>query len=540
MGQDLARTDRSRRCSGLSRVLLALAMGLPAVTPTAEAQEGFGVVLRIQAEREIAAGRCADALPLLRQARDLAPEDARAAFLEGQCALALGRYREAVEPLEQAKDLDPTLAEADRFSLIALYHLGEFTRAEEALRSAEAALPARADLLFYRGLLLLQRGRNEEAASFLEQARELDAEAVDPAASYYAALAWERAEDPARAEAGFRLVEETAAGTPWADQARRALESLPEGEASGEPRFWGSASVGFEYDDNVVLRGTEVGLPLGIGDESDAGAVWSLDGGVQLLRTDDWAAGLLGSYTGSAYGDLTEFNENYPSILGWIDRRLTESTFLRVQPDFGFVWFGGDPYLLTYGTTVLLYRDLGPWGTTSVLGRYARLDFRYRVPDFPPGPDPGLEAAQRNRDGDEFTAGLDYSRPLGEYTSLTAGYRYRHFDTEGIEYDHQAHEILLGARRELPYRFALDIGGSYAYQPYENPSTFPDPPGSLEYLSSRREEHTWRLDAVLERPVHRRVTASIRYSYLKNDSNVRVFDYDRNRVGFYLTVAVSE
>ena len=94
-------------------------------------------------------------------------------------------------------------------------------------------------------------------------------------------------------------------------------------------------------------------------------------------------------------------------------------------------------------------------------------------------------------------------------------------------------------RRELPWRFVLDLGVAYEYRPYRNPSTFPDPPGSQppEYSSSPRKEHTWRVDAVLERPVHKFVTASLRYSYLNNDSNVAVFNYDRNLVGLYLTAA---
>ena len=39
----------------------------------------------------------------------------------------------------------------------------------------------------------------------------------------------------------------------------------------------------------------------------------------------------------------------------------------------------------------------------------------------------------------------------------------------------------------------------------------------------------------LERPITERLTASLRYDYLRNFSNVDVFDYDRHLVGGYLT-----
>jgi hypothetical protein len=44
------------------------------------------------------------------------------------------------------------------------------------------------------------------------------------------------------------------------------------------------------------------------------------------------------------------------------------------------------------------------------------------------------------------------------------------------------------------------------------------------------------VDAVLERPITEHVKVSARYRHENNDSNVGVFDYDRNIVGGFVTL----
>ncbi len=51
-----------------------------------------------------------------------------------------------------------------------------------------------------------------------------------------------------------------------------------------------------------------------------------------------------------------------------------------------------------------------------------------------------------------------------------------------------------------------------------------------------RRDDVWRFEVELERPLSQRLTASLRYRYTHNRSNVTVFDYDRQILGAYLTV----
>jgi len=155
---------------------------------------------------------------------------------------------------------------------------------------------------------------------------------------------------------------------------------------------------------------------------------------------------------------------------------------------------------------------------------------------------PGIrEDRERNRDGWGFSAGFDHTWPVaGEKLVLRGGYRYHHYTSRGSEYSFQAHEAQLGFRALLPFEFAFEAFGSYAWQPYRNSSTYPNP-GDVFYgrqypLSGKdRSDNVARVDLVLERPVTDFLVLSLRYAYFDNASNVDVFDYDRQILGMYAT-----
>ena len=64
-----------------------------------------GAVLRLRAEQLAAEDRCEEALERARRARELLPDDARVALVEGRCALRMNRYSEVIAPLEDARRL---------------------------------------------------------------------------------------------------------------------------------------------------------------------------------------------------------------------------------------------------------------------------------------------------------------------------------------------------------------------------------------------------------------------------------------------------
>jgi tetratricopeptide (TPR) repeat protein len=502
-------------------------------------------VLRLRAEQLAGEDRCEEALERARRARELAPDDARAALVEGRCALRLKRYPEAVAPLEDARRLAPGSAGIAIDLAQVHYHRGDFAAAETELARAEQEMPDDARVSLYRGLLLLQQAEDADAAASLERAGRLSQD-IDPLASYYAGLAWERARERERAEQALRRVEEQAPGSAWAQQASLALERL------GEPyrrHWWADFVAGAAYDDNAVLRGSHVVLPPEISNQREGVAFWSVEGGYELLRNPDWSVGAIAGYEGNAYFDLNQFNLQYPSIAAWVDRRVDDASFVRLQPFFGYAWRDADPYLGAVGGNLAYYR----------FGEVVYDDYLFAVPDDPlvlfaaskaSNPDDkalylaGNERLKRlrDRDGVQYRVGYEHSISLRRGTEVRAGADYYHYESQGDEYIHEHVGVWLGVRQDLFWKLDLDLLAGYAYEPYRKPSTFEDPlakalnPAEVN-TGPRRRDNAWRVSALLERPIRSWLKASLVWRFHDNNSSADVFDYDRHVVGGFLTAA---
>ena len=94
----------------------------------------------------------------------------------------------------------------------------------------------------------------------------------------------------------------------------------------------------------------------------------------------------------------------------------------------------------------------------------------------------------------------------------------------------------VGVRQQLPWELALEVSGSYAYDDYENASSFLLPGESV----NDRHDHLVGVLAELERPITERITATARYIFYDNRSNTDVFDYHRHIVGAFITVAFGD
>jgi tetratricopeptide (TPR) repeat protein len=494
--------------------MLLLSAALPAVARAAEESS----VLLLRAEQLAAEDRCDEALPVVREARGLGPDSARAALLEGQCAMRMRLYADAIRPLESARSMDPELAEATLQLGIAHYQLENDAAAERELEAAAAELPDRAEVHLYRGLLLLKRGEARQAAAALEQARSLDP-GFDPATSYFAGRAWQVAKERERAESDLQRVIDEHPGTSWADEAERALASAR--SRYQRRSFWGRLTAGMEYDSNVVLKGAGVVLPSNISDQEDGRGVWITEGGVELFRNDVWAGGVLGRYYGNAHVELGDYNAHYPGAALWVDRLLDEDTYLRFQPDFGYGWVDGDDFLLTAGATAALHRDWQEAGEGRFVFRFERRDYRFSIQGNP----------TLDRDGYAYAGSYDHAWSPADGTQLRASVGAHHYDSERGEYDAVGPGVRLGARQELPADFAFEADFAYAHDFYLNRSGFTGPPPS-----KRRDDDIFLVSAAVEHELTQNLRLSLRYQFHDNTSNVPFFDYERHIVGGYVTL----
>ena len=500
----------------LRRAFSAALFAVAALAGAARAADE-SLVLRMSAERLAAQGRCEEAIETARRARALAPQDAASAAVEGRCLLDLKRYQEAAPVLADARRLDPGNAEVAVEVLMVQYHLGNRTEAERALVDAERLAPNDARVALYKGLLLADSAKEREAAEVLERAASLDPSA-DPYASYYAGMAWARANE--REKARESLERARAAGGPWGAEAERALAELDAGGVAS--RFWVRAEAGIEYDSNVVLKGNDVGLPDDISGKEDWRGAWNVLAGAEAFRTRNWAGGAIAGYQGTAQFDLHEFDLQYPTGSIYLDGRVDDKSFVRLQPYGGYAWQESDPYLAHGGAELSYYRDFDKAGSGRLWARVGYQNYLYSTQ---------LDEDEVSRDGWEYLGGYEHTLPFETGTTLRAGLIGGAYRAQGDDFDYYTGGVYGGVRQELPWRFALDLSGGFDYQAYERNSSFsPDDP------RGNRHDSIWTAQVELERPLTDWLILSGRYRYHNDDSNVDVYDYDRHIAGAYLTI----
>ena len=546
----------------IGAAVLAIGLVTASAAPADEIEQAIAAAIQ-----DAGQGRCDDAFKRLAKQPGL---ENRAHLLAGQCKVRQGLYSEALGDLDGIAgdtSLSPTqTGDADLYRGVALYHLDRFSEAGAALDRADGKTTERGQLELYRGLIALRDGENDRAAPMLESAGRMAPTTTEPVASYYAGVAWLGNAERTKARAALNRVIDIDGNGPWGQEAAKLLEStelFP---------YYVRASVGFEYDDNVQLRGgvTQI-LPFGVRQdgEKDWRGVWRIDAGVQLFAVDDWSGGITGGYAGTAQDDLGEFDTHFPTVGAYVARRFDVNTTGQARYQYGFAWVDDDTFLRTHTFEMGVSHIWAEAGTTIVVADVLANDLRFQLEDvrdaqtggvvggpctttgpgqFVTGCGPqGLdEGHERDRDGYGIGAAIEHRYPLSipdavdgvfEGIELGGGYRFRYYNSQGEEWEHLAHILSAGIEFDFPFDIRLSTRASYEYRDFFNRSTFPDHEevNTIYALASAdREEHEVTFSAEIEKDLTEFLSVSARWSYLDNESNRRVYDYTRSVVGGYL------
>ena len=542
----------------------ALILGTSLLASPGDATAGAVEDAIAAARKDVEQGRCEQAYSRLASINGL---ESRARLLAGQCRIRAGLYPEALSELDRARGSaalsSEQVGDLELYRAVALYHLERYAEATAALDGATGLTVEHAQLALYRGLLALRAGDNERAAPALESAARLSPQLTEPVASYYAGLAWQGVSERNKARAAFERVIALDPDGPWGQEAKKLLDStqlFP---------YYARGSVGFEFDDNALLRGdvtqtNNSGEILDRAGEEDGRGVWQVEGGIQLFSAGDLSGGLNAGYSGDAHFDLKEINTHYPTIGAYLAHRFGANTLGQARYRFGYAWVNEDPYLLTHTGELSLGHTWDKVGTTLVSLDATSNDLRFRpdevadgtgnpgdscggaVTDPACGP-PGVnERRERKRDGYEIGAGLEHSALLPvpsaiegffEQVQIAGGYRFSYYDSRGEEWQHFGHRFSAALDVELPIDFSVSSRVSYTHRDFANPSTFADAEtDNVQYAlsSSDRSEDEFVVLAEIEKDLTKNLSTSARYSFLNNSSNRNVYRYDRHIVGGYL------
>ena len=284
------------------------------------------------------------------------------------------------------------------------------------------------------------------------------------------------------------------------------------------------------------------GTPSQISNEQDWLGLWSAEVGAELIRTANWAGGAMAGYRGNAHFDLKSFNVYNPATSVWVDRRVGEQAFFRLQPYFSYMWISAqafsDPYVGDVGGVLSYNQTFDEAGSGRLYTQFAYQDWMDDTHDPVTGGHIfdafGNDLTdERDRDGTDFRAGYDHVWPVTDSTTLRGGLSHGRYEAEGSEYSHLSYRGYLGFRQSLPLEFAFDAEGGYSHEPYRRASTFPAPGAN----HVKRRDNLWMLRLAIERPITELLSVTAHWRYTRNESNTPSFDYSRNVLGGYFTLS---
>jgi Tfp pilus assembly protein PilF len=470
-----------------------------------------------------------------------ASEQSERLYSRGLVDFHAGRYTQALALFQQAVDADPEDVYARYYRGVTSARLNDFAAAAADLRRVVAQQPNLAPAKLELGMALVQEHAYQEAVPWLEQAQQVAK--LDAAASLFLGIAQLRMEQPDAARQQFQraardpqlrtaaqyyegvvdyrqgrqaqAVEEftqVARASPDSEIGRESLAHLGILQPAGQRAYQVHGGVGFEYDSNVKLLPSDQALNLpNAGQQEDERMVLTA-GGTYIPWQNDRAQIALGyDFLQSLHFHLTDFNLQ--------DQHLSAQGALAAGPLLLGAAATYD-YNLRKDDSFLQEVNALPWMTLPE-GGFGRTDVFYRMRwrDFFEQPFVQLFDGFNNSVG---VRQVVYAGTPDRYASI--GYR---FDNEGP--NHQAgnvfgyngNEVSTSVGWLLPAAVSATAGYVYRHDSYDA-------------ASNGRRDNEHLVSVVGERPINEYLSVQLAYYGTFNNSNQRVFEYNRNIVSLSL------
>ena len=481
-----------------------------------------------------------DAVRYLTRAHAKSPDDTSITFQLGLAQFALQRYDAAEPLLERVYRIDPTIDGLGYYVGFIRYRKKDYRGALEAFRRGRTSDPQLGQLTrFYTGLSLAVLGLPEQASAEVEQALRL------------------------------------APGSPLTGPAERLRDTIRTAARAGR-RFSASLTLGFLYDDNVIVRPApdshEPLVPLlraprheSTGETLNARFDYTWLRGTLFgwapREGDSFESSFGYSFFGTYYNDLTSFNVmdhlatgafSYKTALGPVP------TFVTLSYTWDMLYLDDKEFLRRNTATlssVFAEKESGAAETLRDairnVGHLTQTFFRFQNKEFFEGHPRPLD--DEFRDANNYTIGvLHLLRFAGDKHLVKAGYQIDWEDAQGRNYSYLGHRLLAGLQYTLDLPAALRTSWNPSPQlrllydfdvhlrdyPHRNTLLPSNNPGS-KWRQDEEFNNIVRLEAPFEGPTilgeSTKMALALNYQNTVANSNLAVFSYTRNVYTLTLT-----
>jgi len=449
-----------------------------------------------------------EALDNLLKASGEDPESALTAYYLGLTYGKLQDYQNASVRLKEALALDPGLNDAHMALAEALYNLDDLDGALKELAEAEKHGERPGEVYFLRGLIELKAGANEKAIASFAKAKAADP-GLSQAADYQTAIAYVKESRLNEARTLFGEVEVRDPGTDLALYAAEYSKALEKREEREKPlKIY--LGLRYEYDDNVVLKPADSSLAGTITDKIDRREALSFRA--------EYATRFAGPWSLRSRYSLYMTNQHH------MKSNNIQSHSLSVTPSYGFARSTANLGLsytntLVHGREYLQSAAFLP-GYNFMVGasNVGVLSARFQKRDYAQEP----FSQHEDRDSTETAAGLGFfSFFAGDEGFLSVKYEINREDADGDNWTYTGQKAALSLLYPLGHGIKLQ-GFAEAYeQDFKNTNTF---------FLKKRKDRIYSQSILLSYEFYKKAEFVIQYTHVRNDSNIGIYDYNRNIV----------
>jgi tetratricopeptide (TPR) repeat protein len=444
-------------------------------------------------------------------------EDTAAIHYLGLIAADRGDFEAAIARYRSALALDPNDVDF-RFNLgSALLEAGKTADARAEFDQVLAAEPDRAHAQLFAGIGAFRAGAYRESLPFLKRAVELD-ESLRPQALYYTGLSQAHLQDFPAAAGAFAQVE----------QRNLARQVAPAREPA---RRWSlGVTAGLEYDSNPTIAGRP------FDSRKDGRGVYRIRGSYRLYEDQRYSA------TAGYDGYLSShFDESFVDLMTHVGYLSTSADFnpvtFNLRYDYAYTWidaFDTKKFRELHRVTPSASFREGDWG-------FSQLYFQFYEEDFKRP----LLTGSLDRDGQRYVVGFNqfffpgsYLPEFMPFTYFRIGALGDFLESDGNEFDYDSWEFSAGFGAELPGEVDLTVLYRLTDRDYRHNSRFSVPvslQAPLPPTAYKRDDLQSRISFELNKALGDHWQVAIAGSFTFNDSNVMLYDYNRDIVGSYLT-----
>lgn len=448
-----------------------------------------------------------EAVEDLKKAREKDPKSSTAAYFLGVAYKKTQNYKEAKDNLNDAIKLTPAVKEAVIELADTLYQLGETEDALKQLELAEKEDIAPSQTAFLKGMVLLKLGKNIDAIESFKKAKSLDGEKLAQSADYQIGIATLQEGRLNEAKLIFKEIvvkDPNADISQFADQYINAITK----RLKKERPFSLNVGIQYQYDDNVLLKPGNAAVAAGITGEHDSVEVYTLRA--------EYAPRFKGPFNIKAqYSLYLNTHQKFAShdvqshTIALVPSYNFTNSSINLLASYNYTFVDDDKYLSTI--------TVSPTYTFTLNTSQFALGFlRYQNKAYLKPP----LTIDEDRDSNDYAVGASWFFLFAENKGfLNARYEFNKEDSQGKNWSYNGNKFGLSFLYPITENLKFNIGGEAYYQRYDETHTS---------FRITRKDATYTSNAMLSYTIYDDIEIQAQYVYIRGDSNIAVYDYDKN------------